>query len=377
MRRAWRTGLLGCGDIAPRYVRSLMDADGIELVRAASRSLTSAGKIAQMFGGQAVTPEALLADDTLEALIILSPPQHHEAAISQAIARGLHVYCEKPFALNPANALELARLADEAGVMLAAAPAVHLGPSLNAARSMIDSGRLGPVIGGSATLVYPGPDLWHHNPDHLFVTGGGPLWDMGVYHLSALVFLLGPVVEVQAIGTSAFPSRTIRQGPRGGSVIPVAVPTHVAVLSRFACGTLVTMTFSFDGFGSRAPGIELFGTTGAIALGQPNDFVASLHLSTSFGKWEPVADNSGWDDRMWAIGPVEAMIAHAGGHEPRTSPRFAAHVIDVMTAIEGLCHEGSGASAHIKTTCRRPDPLADYHGLGWHTPAEATAGMRQ
>ena len=375
--RRWRTALLGCGDIAPRYARSLLCADSIELVAAASRSPASAGRVAQLFGGLAMTPEALLDDPRIEAVVILTPPQHHTEAITKAIGRGLHVYCEKPFALDPARAEALARMAAANGVMLAAAPAVHLGPSLNAARSLIDGGRLGTVIGGSATLVYPGPDLWHHNPDHLFAAGGGPLWDMGVYHLSALVFLLGPVAQVQAIGTNAFASRTIRQGPRGGSVIPVEVPTHVAALLRFACGALVSLTVSFDGFGSRAPGIELYGTTGAIALGQPNDFAAPVHLSTKFGEWGPVANQSGWDDRMWAIGPVEALAAHADGRETRTSPRFAAHVIDVMTAIDGLCHEGAGASAHIETKCRRPDPLAGYDGLGWCTPAEATAGTRQ
>jgi predicted dehydrogenase len=353
-----------------------MCAGNIELVAAASRSAASAERIARMFDGAALPPEALFADRTLEAVVILSPPQDHEDAIRHGIASGKHVYCEKPFALDVARADELARLAADRGVMLAAAPAVHLGPSLTHARRLIDAGTLGKVVGGAATLVYPGPDLWHHNPDHLFGAGGGPLWDMGVYHLSALVFLLGPIVAVQAVGSAAAATRTIRQGPRTGSTVPVEVPTHVVASAGFASGAQVSLTFSFDGYGSRAPGIEIYGTDGAIALGHPNDFVAPLHVSTRVGQWEAVTDDMGWQDHMWAIGPVEALASHANGSEPRTSPRFATHVIDVMTAIERLCHEGSGTAARIETRCRRPDPIVAYDGLHWQTPAAATAGMR-
>lgn len=377
MNRRWRTAILGCGDIAPRYVRSLLCAGNVELVAAASRSPASAERTAQLFGGRSLTPEALFADHTLEAVVILSPPQSHEDAIRQAIASGLHVYCEKPFAPDCAKAGELALMAAANGIMLAAAPAVHLGPSLNAARAHVDRGTLGTVIGGSATLVYSGPDLWHHNPDHLFAAGGGPLWDMGVYHLSALVFLLGPIVEVQAAGSTARASRTIGKGPRAGVTIPVEVPTHVTALARFACGALVTLTFSFDGFSSRAPGIELYGTRGALALGHPNDFAAPLHLSTRLGEWDAVACDTGWHDDMWAIGPVEALAAWGRGQTPRTDPQFAAHVIDVMTAIEGLCHEGTGTAARIDSRCRQPEPLADYEQFGWQPAANATAGTTQ
>ena len=376
MTRRWRTGILGCGEIAPRYIRSLMCAGSIELVAAASRSRSSAESVAQMFGGSAVTPDGLFADHTLEAVVILTPPQDHEAQIARAIRGGLHVYCEKPFALNVSEADTLARLANDNGVMLAAAPAVHLGPSLNRARALIEGGTLGAVIGGSATLVYPGPDLWHHNPDHLFATGGGPLWDMGVYHLSALVFLLGPVVAVQAVGTRAQPIRTIRQGPRSGTAIPVEVPTHVVALVSFAGGAAVSLTVSFDGFGSRAPGLELYGTQGALALGQPNDFAAPLHLSTSLGAWILQEEESGWRDDMWAIGPVEALDAFMHGRPPRTEPQFAAHVIDVMTAIERLCHESAGSVAYIETRCRQPEPLRDYGQLGWRESACEEAGNR-
>lgn len=377
MIQRWRTGILGGGDIAPRYVRSLMAADSIELVAAASRSPTSADRIAQLFGGRVMTPEGLFTDPSLEAVIILAPPQHHEAAIAQAIGSGLNVYCEKPFALSATKAVELSALAEANGVMLAAAPAVHLGPSLGRVRALVDAGAIGPVVGGAATMVYPGPDLWHHNPDHLFAAGGGPLWDMGVYHLSALVFLLGPVAAVQAFGTCSRDTRTIARGPRSGTPIPVDVPTHVAALLRFTCGALVSLTVSFDGFASRAPGIELYGTSGALAVGQPNDFAAPLHLSATFGQWETLTEDSGWRDEMWAIGPVEALAAHAKGREPRTAPQFATHIIDVMTAIEGLCHEGGGPPATIETRCRRPDPIADYAGLGWPTRAETTAGTSQ
>jgi predicted dehydrogenase len=365
MSRRWRTGILGGGDIAPRYARSLAQAGNIDLVAAASRSPGSAQRCAAAFGGQAVTPDELLSGDLIDALVILTPPRQHEDAIARATARGLAVYCEKPFALTPEAAITLADRAAGHEVMLAAAPAVHLGPSLTSARTLVDDGTIGQVIGGAATLVYPGPDKWHHNPDHLFTSGGGPLWDMGVYHLSALVFLLGPVAAVQATGSRSRSTRIIRQGPRSGTAIPVDVPTHVTALVTFISGASVTLTFSFDGFSSRAPGLEIYGTQGAIALGHPNDFAAPLHLSTTFGEWSLMEDAGGWHDNMWAIGVVEALDAFANGREPRTSPLFAAHVIDVMAAIEWLCHRQGQTTATIETRCRRPEPIATYSQFPW------------
>jgi predicted dehydrogenase len=365
MTRCWRTGILGSGDIAPRYAQSLAQAGNIDLVAAASRSPGSAQRCAAMFGGQAVNLDELLDGDLIDALVILTPPQQHEEAIAGATERGLAVYCEKPFALTPEAANALANRAAGHEIMLAAAPAVHLGPSLTRARSLVDEGTIGEVVGGAATLVYPGPDKWHHNPDHLFTSGGGPLWDMGVYHLSALVFLLGPVAAVQATGSQSRSTRVIRQGPRRGTAIPVDVPTHVTAIATFVSGASVTLTFSFDGFSSRAPGLEIYGTQGAIALAHPNDFTAPLHLSTTYGEWYLMKDESGWHDNMWAIGVVEALDAFAHGREPRTSPLFAAHVIDVMAAIERLCHSHGHTKATIETRCMPPEPIGSYSQFPW------------
>lgn len=370
MSGRWRIGLLGGGDIAPRYARSLMTSDKVELVAAASRSPASAARCAEVFGGTVVTPEAMLTGGMIDAVVILTPPQHHESAIRTAIAHGIHAYCEKPFAMSLDGARTLAALAEDRGVMLAAAPAVHLGPSLGRARDLVEDGTLGALIGGAATLVYPGPDLWHHNPDHLFAQGGGPIWDMGVYHLAALVFLLGPIAQVQAFGTVSRDVRTIRQGPRSGYTIPVEVPTHVSALLQFESGPVVTLTCSFDGFASRAPGLELYGTKGALALGHPNDFAAPLHLSTRLGEWREIAGLEGWTDAMWSIGPIEALSAFVAGQTPRTAPQFAAHIIEVMAAIERLCHEPDSTTASIASRCSQPEPITSYDGLGWSHPAD-------
>lgn len=374
MNRRSRTGLLGCGDIAPRYACSLNNAANVELVAAAARTAASAAACELVFGGRTVSPDELLDPELIEAVVILTPPSQHEDAILLAIERGIHVYCEKPFALSASRAQELTALAKRRSMMLAAAPATHLGPSLGNARTLIDEGRLGRIIGGAATMVYPGPDRWHHNPEHLFASGGGPLWDMGVYYLSALVFLLGPVAAVQATGSRSRSTRNIWKGPRSGTSIPVDVPTHVTALATFVSGASVTLTFSFDGFSSRAPGLEIYGIDGAIALSQPNDFAAPLYISTTFGEWSRIEDATGWHDNMWAIGVVEALDAFAHGREPRTSPLFATHVIDVMAAIERLCHRHRQTTATIETRCKRPEPIATYSQFPWRFVSSTDRG---
>jgi predicted dehydrogenase len=107
----------------------------------------------------------------------------------------------------------LIALSRERGLTLACAPATFLGPAQQTARRLMDAGELGQVLGASTTLVYPGPDQWHHDPAALFGPAAGPVFDMGVYDVTALVNLFGPVARVSAAGGSARSQRAVGTGP--------------------------------------------------------------------------------------------------------------------------------------------------------------------
>jgi predicted dehydrogenase len=89
-------------------------------------------------------------------------------------------------------------------------------------------------------------ESWHPNPVFFFQPGGGPVFDLGPYYISALVTLLGPISEVSAVGQIGFAERTItaKNSPLFGQTIPVKVLTSVQALIRFASGTQVTFLAS-------------------------------------------------------------------------------------------------------------------------------------
>ena len=329
-----RTCLLGSGDIARRYADSLGRARNIDLRAIAGRNASSVRSLAQAVKARAMSYEEAMRSNDLDLLVILTPPLHHEHAVEEALSHGLHVYCEKPFALSKTKADALIKQASDKGVMLASAPATHLGPSLCKAREIVASGELGAVVSASASMVYPGPDLWHRSPDHLFANGGGPLWDMGVYHLNALVHLLGPVAQVASMGTQQADERTIRKGPKAGETIPVEVMTHQEILLRFRSGAVASATLSFDGHGSKNAGLQVIGQKGTLALGQPNDFSAPLERIDVFGVSQPVPISSDWQDYMWSIGIVESVDAFIQGREPIANAANASHIIELMEAID-------------------------------------------
>ncbi len=358
-------GVIGAGDISARYVTAMRDTSLLVPRLIASARGRSAEAQAAESGLTAVSVDALLADPGIDLVLNLAPPLAHGALTRRALEAGKHVYSEKPLAGSVSEAEALIALAADRGLMLACAPATTLGPALQTARAVVDAGELGKIVGARATMVYPGPDLWHHNPDHLFGPLAGPLFDMGVYHLTALVALLGPVAHVTASASRSSDRRMIRAGPRAGEQFPVTVPTHVEAGLLLASGIRASALFSFDGFGSKAPGLELFGTRGSLAIAHPSRFEGPVEVSTSLFAWRPApAAVESWSDAMWAIGPAEAWAAFCEARAPRTDAGFACHLLEVLAGIEAAAT--SDERIVIRTRTERPAPLTmNYKAAPW------------
>ena len=233
-------GVIGTGDITPRYLAGIAAASGLKLVgighrgEASSQAQARARALADRFGGAAMPIADLLAAADVDVVVNLSAPLDHAGVTRASLLAGKHVFSEKPLAATVAEAAELLRLADDTGRTLTAAPATPLGPLQQQARAIVDSGALGTIAGAAATLVYPGPDRWHHNPAPLFGRAAGPLHDMGIYDIAALTGLMGPVSHVAGFGRRLHAERRIGKGPAAGSAFPVAVDTHVTALLAFA-----------------------------------------------------------------------------------------------------------------------------------------------
>ena len=328
-------GVVGTGDIAPRYLKALMACHGVDLIGVAGRSECRAQAAASLVGTAALSIDDMLVDPRVAIIVNLSAPRHHAAVTRAAIAAGKHVYSEKPLALSITEAEGLVRAAEACGVTLACAPATTLGPAQQTARRLLDSGVIGDVVGASATMIYPGPDLFHSHPQGLFANGAGPLHDMAVYDIAALHQLLGPIAQVLADARRMKTSRSVKVGPDAGAMFPVEVPTHVAAVLRFAAGPIATLTSSFAAFGARAPEVTIYGTGGALRLPGASQFDGSVMLSTRIAKWEEVASTpSGWDDDLWLVGILDMIDAIGTGESPRCCGALALHIAGTLSAID-------------------------------------------
>src|ERR1039458_5492987 len=130
------------------------------------------------------------------------------------------------------------------------------GRGVQTARACLDGGQIGAPVAATAFMVTPGHERWHPAPEFYYLPGGGPLFDMGPYYLTALVTLLGPVRRVAGMAATPRATRVIGSGPRAGAEIGVAVATHVTGVLEHANGALSTLVMSFDRSEERRVGKE-------------------------------------------------------------------------------------------------------------------------
>ena len=91
-------------------------------------------------------------------------------------------------------------------------------------------------------MVCHGSENWHPNPEFFYKAGGGPMFDMGPYYLTALINLVGSIKSVFGMNTSCAAVRRITSQPKYGQIIDVEVPTHVSALLRFSNGAVFNST---------------------------------------------------------------------------------------------------------------------------------------
>ena len=317
-----------------------------------------------------MAPADLLASEEVDIVVNLTNPAEHFAVSRKAILAGKHVWTEKPLTLTLDEARELKDLAELRGLRLGAAPDTFLGGAHQQCRALLDQGRIGNVVSGSAAVLSHGMESWHPNPDFFFRPGGGPIFDLGPYYIASLVDLIGPISRVAAFGTSGSPTRTIGSGPRAGETIPVLTPTNVHSLLKFRSGAILTFSASWDVWAHRRAPIELYGETGSLLVPDPNDFDGTVALAGPDGilsdlpieahvlgipnqthpKWGAFANyrGAGLADMAAAI---VARLPH------RCSMEFALHTVEVMAGC--LASSESGEVVDISSECARPAPLDD------------------
>jgi predicted dehydrogenase len=357
-----RIGIIGCGNISSTYLKTAQHFDEITVSACADLDLGRAqARAAEFAVPRACTVAELLADPTIELVVNLTVPQAHASLGHQILEAGKSLYTEKPLALNREEGRALLEAARTRDLHVGCAPDTFLGAGVQTGRRLIDGGAIGEPVAAIAHLLTRGTERSHPDPAFYYKPGGGPLFDMGPYYLTALVALLGPVQSVVGSSRLNFPKRLITSQPRAGEWITVEVPTHVAAVVEFVSGAVATLVTSFDVWKSNAPGLEIHGSDGSLSLPLPYMFggVVQLHRAGE-AAWQETPLLPGYTADSRGIGVADMAAAMRSGRQHRANGDLAYHVLDVMQAIHEAAAEGRRLT--IGSTCARPEPFAAHPG---------------
>lgn len=352
-------GIIGCGNIFPAYVRGCRAFDILNIVSCADVDLSRAQARAAEFDiPKAYSVAELLADPDVQIVVNLTVPLVHAEVSLAAIEQGKHVHSEKPLAVHREDGKRVLDAAAARGVLVGCAPDTFLGGGLQTCRKLIDDGAIGRPVAATAFMAGHGPESWHPNPDFFYKLGGGPLFDMGPYYLTALIHLIGGIRRVTGSAQISFPERVATSKEQNGRRIAVDVPTHVAGVLDFESGAVGTLITSFDVWTHNLPRIEIYGSEGSLSVPDPNIFGGEVRLwqhgKHEWNEWQ-VVPHTHSDDVARGIGVADMAYALTTGRPHRASGQLAYHVLDIMHALQ----EASAEGRHITLTSsvERPAPL--------------------
>jgi predicted dehydrogenase len=336
-----RVGIIGCGKISDAYFKGCGVYEILSVVACADLDLDRARAKAAEYGVVACTVDEMMQREDVDIVINLTIPQAHHEINARSLRAGKHAYCEKPLALNVEDGRRTLELATQVNRRVGCAPDTFLGGGLQTARHLIDAGAIGRPVAAMGFMLCRGHESWHPSPEFYYQPGGGPLFDMGPYYLTALVALLGPIRRVSGAAQRTFAERTITSQPLAGWVIPVDVPTHYSGTFEFAEGVTASLTTSFDVWPYPMPRLVVFGTEGTMEVPDPNTFQGPVRLRSKDGKTYDEVPLTHDDRRARGTGVADLAHALRSGRPHRASGELAQHVLEAMAALDKAAREGA------------------------------------
>ncbi len=351
-----RIGIIGCGNISPVYANTLTEFPWIDIAAFADGIPEHAEKFAQRYGGVPLELTDMLGDDSIDAVVNLTPAHAHTSVSRLCLEAGKPVFSEKPLGTDFHEGGSLVELAAQRGLRLGCAPDTFLGAGLQAARKAIDRGLIGEPIAANGFMLGFGPEWWHPNPESFYVPGAGPLFDMGPYYLTTLVHLLGPARSISGSAKIGIAERVMHGKGRVGDVVQATTPTHVSSLIDFVSGASATLVTSFDVKATRFKTIEVYGTEGTLSLPDPNTFGGPLKVRNILADdWREIPLPIANIPQQRGIGLADMLSATIAGRPHRASAELALHVLELMSAT--LRSSDEGRRIELTTTCERPAPM--------------------
>ena len=345
-----RVALAGCGNIAGRYASSIREKERLELAGATDLVPARAEELVAEHGGRAYPSlEALLADDAVDTVVNLTIAPAHAAVTAACLEAGKHVHTEKPVALRHEEAHELAELARRLGLRLSCAPSTLLGEAQQTAWKLLREGAIGRVRAVYAESNWGRIESWHPRPEGILAAG--PMVDVGVYPATMVTGMLGPARRVVAYRTELEPERTRLDGV----AFTLEAPDFVVAVVELESGVVVRFTASFYVGRGKQLGIEVHGDGGTLYF-PAWEADSLLELAVDGGEYAPVPlVRDPYPGIDWSRPLVDLAEAVEEGRPHRASAEHAAHVVELLNAIEAAGN--GGGAVEIRSRFEPPEPM--------------------
>lgn len=242
-------GVIGAGRIGKLHTENILGMPGVQVKLIADPYIDEAW--ARERGLTAITePEAVFADEDIEAVLIFSPSTLHADQIITASEMGKHIFCEKPIALDPGRIREALDAVAKANVKLQIGFNRRFDPDFRRLREAVSSGDIGRLY--QIKITARDPSL---PPIDYVKTSGGMFLDMTVHDFDMVRYLSGSEVEeVFAVGAAMIDSAIGKAGD-----IDTAITT--LKLKNGALAVIDNSRQAVYGYDQR---IEVFGSKGSM-----------------------------------------------------------------------------------------------------------------
>jgi predicted dehydrogenase len=343
--------IVGAGNIAARYAERIVAEPQLALVGATDvQAGRAAGLLAASGGRDYASLEELLTDDEVETVVNLTAPAAHAAVTAAALEAGKHVHTEKPVAFSGDEARGLGALAAARGLRLSCSPATILGEAQQTAWKLVRDGALGTVRVVYAEANWGRIERWHPSPETLYAAG--PHVDVGIYPLTILTAMFGPARRVSAYATTIQPERVRRDGVG----FSLGTPDFYVASIELESSVLVRLTATFWVDAGRQRGIELHADEASLWMPTWGEFDSRLELTRDGETYTPVPLlREPFPGTDWARPLVDLADAIAEGRAHRMGIEHAAHVVDVLEAIDAS--RSGGGAVEVRSSFAPPPPL--------------------
>ncbi|MGI9436118.1 MAG: Gfo/Idh/MocA family protein [Geminicoccaceae bacterium] len=274
-----RVALIGLGMAVHPHAKSLVDlADRVEVTAAFSRTATRREAFAKTFPFPGCDDlDAISADESINAVMILTPPNTHLDMVRRFATAGKHILLEKPLERSTERAEALVNTVKAAGVRLGIVFQFRFRAASERLKSAIDRGELGDLATVSVVCPWWRPQSYYNEPGRGTHArdGGGVLMAQAIHTLDLMLSLAGPVSEVSGLAATS-------------AVHQMETEDFVGAGLRFASGAaggLIATTASFPG---RSERIEIVGTEATATLE-----AGHLRLAFRDGRTETIGESHG------------------------------------------------------------------------------------